>query len=1111
MKKRLASLAIMLAATGVAVSVGGVNANASTSDTLTIESVTYGDKYVATAAAYTDPYGETSTEDWINSPSASSNITSVTLSNGKTITAKDGGVLTLVVDGVEKDILDYVEFDEELVSGTYSFATTAGDVSYSEMAKFMNMGGQTAQYTYRQALKIVDGSIDKSESILDLLPNSTIASATATDGSTITTVTGGALDVDGAFFNGIYVDGSSDVIINNVDMSFDGDGANDFQGEAAAVLVSGDSTTTIKNSYIETAGVIRTAAAAKENGILQIQNSVVFASEGNDTDDEYEALVVPMMKRTPFALGLEGTIRATNILGAGQGIYSNSMIVSTGWGVLSTDSGKSGTHALDVSNVVAGIGEVEVAKSGKVYDATRTVDGVTYGYTYEEDYSGYVAYADSGVYDTFDSVEFYSPDYIQIMASNTSSAYYEDSYLYSGRIAVMTQQNNGGTISIKDSEVDVADTVVQIKSGAANVGYTDVVLDNVDIDFTEDNLYSGILVELVESDDAGNPGNTSYTIKDDGDEATVETSAGTITDSNATLKNGNYEGDIYNNIYNYTEALNVTLENANLTGVVSSSYGYHVDADGNRLEDGTVLNAYTYGDYRGEDTDAKVIGSQVNVVNEVINNPINLTIDADSVWNVTGTSYLANVALASEKSISGSATIYVQTLTVDGEAYENGTYTINGVEVVVEAAEEVDVADNGIVLEGQLYDGTPIKFIAVDTDGNYASNYVKVVGQAFSTYQFGVTVDDAYELVDIVADNGTVTDGAENSDDYGYTLVGDGSQEAITVTITIKPNAGSAGDDESTGSDEGTATSTAFSMDEGMSATVNGEEISAIANGDVVTLRVDAVEGATYEWTYTPTGGPKSGVASTISGATTNSYTVTINTEPGPNETTGIYTVYVTVGGKTTSYAASLTTGSSAAGEAPTEEAPAADSSTTETDATAGSSTNAATVTQSATDQVNTSASESASTGTEESTSVTTEFTESDIAYKVTADGEVTVKSVSSTAKKITIPATVTNGGVTYKVTAIAAKAFKSTKATKIVIGSNVSKIAAKAFKGSKATTVVLNTKNLKKANVKNALKGSKVTTISVKVGKSSVNKTYVKKYKKIFTKKIVGKSVIVK
>lgn len=48
-------------------------------------------------------------------------------------------------------------------------------------------------------------------------------------------------------------------------------------------------------------------------------NSVISAYESLSSQEEYDALVVPMMKRTPFALGMEGVVRATNVLGSATG------------------------------------------------------------------------------------------------------------------------------------------------------------------------------------------------------------------------------------------------------------------------------------------------------------------------------------------------------------------------------------------------------------------------------------------------------------------------------------------------------------------------------------------------------------------------------------------------------------------------------------------------------------------------------------------------------------------------------------------------------------------------------------------------------------------------
>ena len=111
--------------------------------------------------------------------------------------------------------------------------------------------------------------------------------------------------------------------------------------------------------------------------------------------------------------------------------------------------------------------------------------------------SGYVTYADSGVWNKYSNVRFYSPDYVQILASGESSSIYDDSYMYSDRIAFMTQQAGGGTLTLKDSDVDTKDALMQIKSGKANKGYSNLVVDNTNVDFSGDSKRTddGILVE----------------------------------------------------------------------------------------------------------------------------------------------------------------------------------------------------------------------------------------------------------------------------------------------------------------------------------------------------------------------------------------------------------------------------------------------------------------------------------------------------------------------------------------------------------------------------------------------------------------------------------------
>ena len=125
--------------------------------------------------------------------------------------------------------------------------------------------------------------------------------------------------------------------------------------------------------------------------------------------------------------------------------------------------------------------------------------------------------------------------------------------------------------------------------------------------------------------------------------------------------------------------------------------------------------------------------------------------------------------------------------------------------------------------------------------------------------------------------------------------------------------------------------------------------------------------------------------------------------------------------------------------------------------------------------------------------------------YNGNSAAGVAVKAVKAPAsvKKITIPDTVKINNHTYKVTQIQKNAFKGAKgATKVVLGKNVGKIKANAFAKSKVTKVVVKKDKMGKKYVKGAFKGSKVKVVKTPNAKV---------YKKIFTKKIVGKKVTVK
>ena len=137
---------------------------------------------------------------------------------------------------------------------------------------------------------------------------------------------------------------------------------------------------------------------------------------------------------------------------------------------------------------------------------------------------------------------------------------------------------------------------------------------------------------------------------------------------------------------------------------------------------------------------------------------------------------------------------------------------------------------------------------------------------------------------------------------------------------------------------------------------------------------------------------------------------------------------------------------------------------------------------------------------------VNTKFTSGKFTYQITkVKSTREVRLIKTTAGgKVAIPKSVKYQKKTYTVTAIGTSALKSKKKiTAVTVPASVGTIQAKAFKGCRGLkTVTLKTKKLTSKAVKGSLRGSSVKTIKVTVGTKKTNKHYVKKYKKIFTKK---------
>ena len=658
----------------------------------------------------------------------------------------DGGEITvdntkytpiLTVDGVQYDL-----YNAANVSYTGDVQITLvekGDSNSNQGAPF---GADKAQssfgpFYYTAAAYIGDGVYDTAKSV---------KAAQIAGEITDTEANGLVVDSQGDYFSGLYIN-NSDYVVNDANINLVGAAGDDFNGWGHGIVVLGNSNVDVNGSYIYGTGVLRSGLFASGNAMVNVNDSVIITENDNDeipydTEDNY---ATPMMQQCPFGLGITGNIRATLACGAGCNNFTNSLVVSDGWAVLSTDSGRSGTTALVSNASVAVVGQA-YAEETEGCDFEYVVDGqiwhVDVGEYGEE--SGYIAYADSGVLDYAYGSAWYSPDYLGIITTGTITMA-EDSYGYAGRIGFLSHSGGGtsghGNLTVTDSSFDIQDifAVTQL-SGTYT---TTTTIDNTSVALAP-NGNSIYYLQLASDDNAGGPGNTSNTITDlTYDEYLVcEAASGEpgVTASDLLISNSLVQGDIFNAATTEHVGLNVNLDATEVQGAISSAWTYHVDAEGNAL-DTTVINCDYYTGTRDGANGVYDYTMYLRVKAEsapTVNNPVNLTMANGSTWMVTGTNYLAGLTIDETSSIAGMGLV----MTVNGVETEivPGTYTG---EIVLTAGEAPGRGEGDAEIKAPVIGEAAAVEVAAPVE---AAPAAPVDGEVIEYVPFEVTMPDGTVL-----------------------------------------------------------------------------------------------------------------------------------------------------------------------------------------------------------------------------------------------------------------------------------------------------------------------------------------------------------------------------
>ncbi|MFT4210975.1 MAG: hypothetical protein QM626_03810 [Microbacterium sp.] len=655
------------------------------------------------------------------------------IGDGGYLYAPSGYDVTLTVDGVETgQAYDSIEdVTGWLQPGDY---VSEGDDGVVLTVTTQHTETQGYVFPIRQALYVDSSGINSDLSV----PASWTLGATPTDSS----ADGLVLTSTGSTFNGVWVDGTTYSLLNPV-ISFTGDGRDDFASAGAAIVGDNGANLTIDGLDLDNAGVVRTAIISDGGANVVVKNSDIDVSGGTLPSD-YVANVTPAtMIAAPWMLGLEGTNRATLLLGANsKATYLNTSITAEDWGALSTDSGsnvKLTAINSDVSTLDSGYGTYLIGAATGEYLGTDFDVASYLSISANGDNVLHVGDSDS------DSVSALNTSYgIGLTDDDLASLTEQTSTLTSAKYGFMTWAGNNTVTVDGGTVVNTANALFEDKSQTGTTTY------NVTGDDEESPSLSaanGVIVQVMNQDDPG-PGG-SYT-----DPTSVSQTTTAATRANASLTartttnltDTDVTGDFFNGA-TVSKNLVVNLSGSSVTGRISTTTAVH---------DGTVNEA-----------NYERIGNVTNTVTAPINGGVIVNLTNGSTWNVTGDSYVTSLTVDDSSTFNGVASI-------DGVAFTpvaGTTYTGN---ILVSKAPTIDTATTVSVQTIGSY-----KYVTTKVTNNSSVAATITVStpygdKTFTNVAAGKSVSVSQNTKSSATPTGTVT----------VTATGTVSGTAVTTTTT---------------------------------------------------------------------------------------------------------------------------------------------------------------------------------------------------------------------------------------------------------------------------------------------------------------------------------------
>jgi hypothetical protein len=493
-------------------------------------------------------------------------------------------------------------------------------------------------------------------------------------------------------FNGFYIGGQGEYTIRDAKLQLEGNGGNDFVGFGAGVFVGDAAKLTIENSEIYTRGAARGTMFLSGNCDVTVNDSVIAGRNGILPPDYIDTVTPGVMRAVPWMLGLHGNCRAFNLAESATAHFNRCTMKFEGWGVMSTDG----------------------VRVGRLYmkDSHIEITGT----------SGYGAFSINDCLVSFDHCTVKVPDVGLIVANGKASGRFTgQTQVESDRFGVMWFRNTQGKVEVDPGVTfHTGETVFLIKGCTPELQVTGATLDSK----------TGSILTVMDLDD---PNDTGAYLQDAQEADTYAegrdlTTAIPGTDVVAHFRQMTLCGDFYNSTTNVKAVTGVLDPNApkapsaplysggpgtpkgNAPGgpggagdakpkdgempeFFKKMFGLDVPPAKNLALDFAethvtgIISAATAKHRVPQITkyNREEIGEVDLTPAPAVNNGVSVSLDGQSTWTVTGTSYLTRLTLSDGAQVLAPAGKRIS-LTVDGTptALQPGTLTGHIVVAVIE-------------------------------------------------------------------------------------------------------------------------------------------------------------------------------------------------------------------------------------------------------------------------------------------------------------------------------------------------------------------------------------------------------------------------------------------